>query len=207
MKSIDGYRQNFKSISEVKSGMDIFEIVRQRVELSPAGPGRYRGLCPFHSEKSPSFFVDAKRQRYQCFGCGERGDVFDFLQKTRGVSLKDILKDLTGGAIVRWAAPDREEARRRMLVHRFREWERSYSELLCQWVGAVNRLLFRACKGPDDLDRYAEIIRLKGVCENHLHSLAYNSDRGKIWVVRPDQIRKRGLPCLTERMKRFLQKG
>lgn len=158
--------------------MDITKIVRQQVELTPAGPGRYRGLCPFHSEKSPSFFVDFKRQKFHCFGCGESGDVFDFLKKTRGCSFRDILKDMTGGA-VRFTPPDREEARRRMLVHRFREWERSYSELLCQWVGAVNRLLFRACKGSDDLSKYAEIIRLKGITENHLDRLAYGSDREK----------------------------
>jgi hypothetical protein len=93
-------------------------------------------------------------------------------------SFREAVHSLTGGP-VRWTPPDREEARRRALVKKFREWENWYSEILCQWTGAVNRLLFRACKGPDDLDRYAEIIRLKGVAENHLHVLAYGDTRQK----------------------------
>jgi len=57
------------------------DIVRRYVELKRAGTGSWKGLCPFHAEKTPSFNVHEQRQYFHCFGCGEKGDVFSFLVK------------------------------------------------------------------------------------------------------------------------------
>src|SRR5579864_6214774 len=67
----------------VKQQADIVRIVGDYVKLKKAGAQNYSGLCPFHSEKSPSFSVHATRQFYHCFGCGQSGDVFSFLQHER----------------------------------------------------------------------------------------------------------------------------
>ncbi len=80
-------------IEEIKQKIDIVEIVGQRVKLTKAGK-HYKGLCPFHSEKSPSFTVSPELQIYKCFGCGEGGDVFNFLEKFEGMEFSEALKTL-----------------------------------------------------------------------------------------------------------------
>lgn len=68
-------------IDEVRSRINIADIVGDYVTLKGAGVGSLKGLCPFHDERSPSFHVRPQVGRYHCFGCGEDGDVFSFLQK------------------------------------------------------------------------------------------------------------------------------
>lgn len=80
-------------VEEIKGKVDIVELIGQRVSLKKAGR-HYKGLCPFHSEKSPSFIVSSERQSYKCFGCGEGGDVFSFLQKYEGLSFLEALETL-----------------------------------------------------------------------------------------------------------------
>ncbi len=76
----------------VKAQADIVKIVGEHVRLRKAGAQNYSGLCPFHSEKSPSFSVHAVRQFYHCFGCGQSGDVFAFLQKVESLSFPEAVK-------------------------------------------------------------------------------------------------------------------
>ncbi|MHB1171860.1 MAG: DNA primase [Lacisediminihabitans sp.] len=68
-------------IDEVRARINIADIVGDYVTLKGAGVGSLKGLCPFHDERSPSFHVRPQVGRYHCFGCGEDGDVFTFLQK------------------------------------------------------------------------------------------------------------------------------
>ncbi|MDT4899526.1 MAG: primase [Pseudonocardiales bacterium] len=68
-------------IDEVRARINIVDIVGDYVTLKGAGVGSLKGLCPFHDERSPSFHVRPQVGRYHCFGCGEDGDVFSFLQK------------------------------------------------------------------------------------------------------------------------------
>ncbi|MGD0498227.1 MAG: DNA primase [Bryobacteraceae bacterium] len=77
---------------QLKSSVDIVNVVGEYVRLKKSGAQRYLGLCPFHSEKTPSFTVHAARQFYKCFGCGEGGDVFNFVQKIEGISFYEALK-------------------------------------------------------------------------------------------------------------------
>ncbi|MBE3597645.1 MAG: DNA primase [Limnochordaceae bacterium] len=75
---------------QVRSRADIVEIVSEFVALRPAGRS-YKGLCPFHSEKTPSFTVSPDRQLFYCFGCGAGGNVFTFLMKLQGIGFTDAL--------------------------------------------------------------------------------------------------------------------
>ncbi|MCU1514547.1 MAG: primase [Microbacteriaceae bacterium] len=68
-------------IDEVRARINLADIVGDYVTLKGAGVGSLKGLCPFHDERSPSFHVRTQVGRYHCFGCGEDGDVFTFLQK------------------------------------------------------------------------------------------------------------------------------
>lgn len=80
-------------VEQVKSKIDIVEIIGERVVLKKAGR-HFKGLCPFHSEKSPSFIVSSERQSFKCFGCQEGGDVLTFLQKYDGMSFLESLEML-----------------------------------------------------------------------------------------------------------------
>lgn len=84
-------------IREVKEATDIVQIIGEKVQLQRAGRN-LKANCPFHSEKSPSFFVSPDIQVYRCFGCGESGDVFTFLQKYEGLTFAESLKVLADRA-------------------------------------------------------------------------------------------------------------
>ncbi|NTU46166.1 DNA primase [Candidatus Roizmanbacteria bacterium] len=80
--------------NEVKARTDIVELVGSYVELKKAGRN-YKGLCPFHHEKSPSFMVAPERQLWRCFGaCGEGGDAISFLMKYENITFTEALKEL-----------------------------------------------------------------------------------------------------------------
>ncbi|ANF30756.1 DNA primase [Leifsonia xyli] len=83
-------------IEEVKARTNIADIVGDYVSLKTGGVGALKGLCPFHDEKSPSFYVRPGVGRYHCFGCGEGGDVYEFLLKMDHVSFTDAVERLAG---------------------------------------------------------------------------------------------------------------
>jgi DNA primase len=80
-------------IDEIRARADIVEIVGEHVALKRAGKD-FRALCPFHNEKTPSFYVVPSKGFYKCFGCGESGDVFTFLMQRGGVSFQDAVREL-----------------------------------------------------------------------------------------------------------------
>ena len=81
---------NFKET--LKQQADIVRIVGDYVKLRKAGAQNFSGLCPFHSEKTPSFSVHASRQFYHCFGCGASGDVFSFVQKVENITFPESVR-------------------------------------------------------------------------------------------------------------------
>lgn len=80
-------------IKRVIDELDIVDIVSETVALTKSG-SNFKGLCPFHSESSPSFIVSPKKKIFKCFGCGEAGDALSFHMKTKKVEFMDAIKDL-----------------------------------------------------------------------------------------------------------------
>jgi len=78
-------------ISEIKNSVNIVDVIGEVVQLTKAGRN-FLGLCPFHSEKTPSFNVVEDKQFYHCFGCGKSGDVFKFIEDYRGVSFMEAVQ-------------------------------------------------------------------------------------------------------------------
>jgi len=80
-------------LEEIRNRCDIVDIISDYVHLKPAGKG-FKGLCPFHGEKTPSFMVSPEKQLFHCFGCGEGGNVFNFLMKYEKISFFEAVKML-----------------------------------------------------------------------------------------------------------------
>ncbi|WP_104042853.1 DNA primase [Arthrobacter sp. ZGTC412] len=108
-----------EDIDEVRQRTDIKEVVDGYVTLKGAGLGTFKGLCPFHDERSPSFTVRPQVGRYHCFGCGEDGDVIAFVQKQDHSSFQEAVEKLASriGYELRYedggTGPSREEVGRR----------------------------------------------------------------------------------------------
>lgn len=84
-------------VEEVKSKTDIVSIISERIDIKKAGRN-WKANCPFHGEKTPSFMVTPELQIFKCFGCGESGDVFSFLEKYEGMEFSESLKYLANRA-------------------------------------------------------------------------------------------------------------
>lgn len=76
---------------EIKSRLDIVEIISQYLNLKAAG-SNFRAICPFHNEKTPSFMVSPEKQIWHCFGCGKGGDIFSFIMEMEGLDFVEALK-------------------------------------------------------------------------------------------------------------------
>jgi len=91
---------------EIKSRLAIEDVVQRYVDLKRSGSS-YKGLCPFHGEKTPSFYVTPSRGMYKCFGCGKSGDIFTFVEEIERVDFPEALRRLADQAGVQ--LPDRTE--------------------------------------------------------------------------------------------------
>ena len=110
-------RYTDESRDRVREAIDFVELVAARMggELRRSGPRQYMGLCPFHDERTPSFSVEPVEKLFHCFGCGESGDVFDFVMKTENVDFGgalELLADRSGVKLERVAEDPREAERR-----------------------------------------------------------------------------------------------
>ena len=81
------------NVEEIKSRLNIVDIVGEYVRLTKAG-SHWKGICPFHNEKSPSFMVNEEKQIFHCFGCAKGGDVFSFVQEIESMEFREVLKIL-----------------------------------------------------------------------------------------------------------------
>ncbi len=98
------------TVDSIKERLDIVEVVSSYLKLEKAGQN-FKGKCPFHNEKTPSFFVSPSRQSYYCFGCGAKGDIFSIVEEMEGVDFKGALKTLAERAGVELEYSNRGESK------------------------------------------------------------------------------------------------
>ncbi|MBI5358903.1 DNA primase [Candidatus Amesbacteria bacterium] len=104
-------------VQEIKQKIDIVELIQEHMQLKKAGRN-YKGLCPFHGEKTPSFMVNPELQIFKCFGCQVGGDAFTFLQKIEGMDFYESLQTLAkraGVELISYRPTGQEELRERLI--------------------------------------------------------------------------------------------
>ncbi|MBQ0930918.1 DNA primase [Ideonella alba] len=138
-------------IQDLLSRTDVVEVVGRHVELKKAGIN-FKGLCPFHGEKTPSFIVSPSRQTYHCFGCGAHGDALRFLTEHHGLSFIEAVKDLAQSAGMVVPEDDASPAERAMAAQQ-RERESSLSEVLSRACDHYRRQLKGSPRAIDYLKR------------------------------------------------------
>lgn len=202
------------AVEEIKDRLNIVDIVSPKVSLKKAGR-TLKGLCPFHSEKTPSFVVFPDQGNYHCFGCGAGGDVFTFVMKTQNVDFAEALQVLAQRAGVVLAPPrtetetDRQQARLReineassqffhhLLLHS-QEGSIGRSYLSSRGLGAETMERFQLGYAPDSWDALSRYLAEKGygVAELAAAGLVIERDRGGYY----DRFRRRVIfPIRDER--------
>jgi DNA primase len=121
-------------VDELKSHLDIVQIVGERVPLRKAGGASWKGLCPFHGEKTPSFNVHGDKQFFHCFGCGASGDVIEFVKRSDSLPFPDAVRQLAGRAGM--TVPEAEDSRAEGESAREREALLKVHEVAAAWFKA-----------------------------------------------------------------------
>jgi len=121
-------------VDDLKSHLDIVQVVGERVPLRKAGGASWKGLCPFHGEKTPSFNVHADKQFFHCFGCGASGDVIEFVKRSDSLTFPDAVRQLAGRAGM--TVPEAEDGRADAESARDREALLKVHEVAAAWFKA-----------------------------------------------------------------------
>jgi len=180
-------------IDEIKSRIDIQDLISEYVELKRAG-SNFKGLCPFHSEKTPSFMVNPARQIYHCFGCNKGGDIFAFIMDYENINFSEALEklaDRAGVKIEKHAGNDPDRGLKDNLYSINAEAQRFFSANLQNSAAALSYLKERGLSGEsisqfslgsagagrDDLMRH---LRAAGFSEGLMKTsgLVYFGDSG-----------------------------
>lgn len=144
--------------------IDIRHIIGQYVELKKSGKWLI-GLCPFHDEKTPSFFV--YRKRFKCFGCSESGDVVDFIQKIEGLDFKGALKRLgikNGAFTYEEQKRIKDNKLRQKAIKDLRNWEDRFSDEVAILLRCCRKCV-ASIKTEAEMEKYASIFHAKPLLE------------------------------------------
>ncbi len=164
---------------QIKEKLNISDVISGYLRLIKAGAS-YRALCPFHSEKTPSFMVSPSRQSWHCFGCGIGGDIFTFVEKIEGIEFIDALKILAEKAGVELEYSD---PKARSEKDRLYEICEASTQFFTASLGKVNQILdylykrglknetideWRIGYAPDSWDSLLTFLKSKGYRETEM---------------------------------------
>lgn len=135
MSGKGGYFSN-ESVERVRTSSDIVTVIGRYVSLKRSGRS-IKGLCPFHREKTPSFFVSPDRQMYHCFGCGAGGDVFSFLMNYLSFSFTEAVEELATEAGIKLERTGRDTTRTDIFREILAEAQKYYRKQLSEKAGTA----------------------------------------------------------------------
>ena len=196
------------SIERLRQTVDMAELVGAKTELKRSGQ-QLMGICPFHDERSPSFSVDPVQKVFHCFGCGEGGDLFKFVQLTEGLNFREAIESLSDryGVAMELTEEDPQAAQRRVKRDRLLEllertaafyvrnlWESPEAESSREYLkarGLDEALLreFRVGYAPSAWDKVLVASRQSGYSEEELWDagLTAKNQKGNVY----DRFRRR----------------
>ena len=172
-----------KFITDLVERSDIVDVVSGYVQLTKHSGANLFGLCPFHSEKTPSFSVNRTKQIYHCFGCGKGGGVINFIMEIENLGYRDAVELLArrAGMAMPEEANDRESRRRGRLLALNKDAARFFYEQLSTPAGQAGRDYMRSRRigaavaksfglgyAPDSWDSLRKAMRAKGYTEQEL---------------------------------------
>jgi DNA primase len=183
-------------VDEIKNRLDVVEVIEEYLPNLKQVGGNWKGLCPFHNEKTPSFMVSREKQIWHCFGCGEGGDIFSFVMKYENLEFPEALKILAkkAGITLRYEEP-RLTNQKTKILDILEAAAKFYHNLLLNSpeAEAARKYLFekRGLKketvedfflgfSPDSWDGVIKFLRGKNFVENDifLAGLAIKKERG-----------------------------
>lgn len=164
-------------IEEIKSRLNIVDVVGGYLKLEKAG-GNFKACCPFHNERTPSFFLSPSRQTYHCFGCNRGGDVISFVEEIEGLDFQGALKvlaDRAGVTLTREKVGAKDE---REAIHHALELATKFYEAVLPKFPEAEKYLeergltsetikhFRVGFAPDEWRSLGDFLAKKGVSES-----------------------------------------
>ncbi|OQA04904.1 MAG: DNA primase [bacterium ADurb.Bin400] len=187
-------------IEEIKRRLDIAEVISSYLTLKKAG-ANLKGICPFHHEKTPSFMVSPERQTFKCFGCGEGGDIFTFIEKVEGLDFYNALKILADRAGVKLTRQSvqrgdtEHKADRKTRIFEVNDWAKKlYHKILLEHPKAERARSYLRGRGltdqtikefeigyaPDSWSLLIEFLKKKGYTEDEMSQagLVVRKDNG-----------------------------
>lgn len=145
----------YADLDEIRARSDLVEVVAQYVALKRAGKN-YKGLCPFHAEKTPSFTVNPQIQRWRCFGCGQYGDVFDFVMRIENVTFLEaaqILARRLGLELRIGSVPPQQQTHREQLL-RVNTLAAQFFQAMLSRYPLAQRILQQRAVRPETQQRF-----------------------------------------------------
>lgn len=178
-------------LEEIKSKIDITDYIGKYVQLKQAGRN-FKGVCPFHSEKTPSFMVSPEKQLWRCFGaCNEGGDVFSFVQKIEGLSFPEAMELLAEKAGVKLEKKNYEKTESRAKLYSANEMARDFyydnlfskrGESALQYLlerGLTKKTIqeFRIGLAPNGKNELITLLKEHGLSEGELQKAGLAAQR------------------------------
>jgi len=163
-------------IEEIKSRLNIVDVASGYIKLEKAG-GSYKACCPFHSEKTPSFFISSSRQTYHCFGCNRGGDVISFVEEIEGLDFSGALRVLAERAGVELTRERSETKNERAEIYRALELAAKFYEAVLPKFPDASAYLkergltddtiqqFHIGFAPDEWRALSDFLTKKGISE------------------------------------------
>ncbi len=191
-------------IQEISDRTSMVEIVNQYTSLKPSGNG-FTGICPFHSEKTPSFSVDEDKKLYYCFGCHKGGNLFQFIMDVESLSFAESVKFLGQKAGIEIIENEEESRQNSQLTALYELYERvsgTFNYLLTRsrsGTGALQYLINRGISeesikqfnlgyAPDDPDWLFSFLRKKGYSADFLNQSGLFSRRNNTFPLFRDRL-------------------
>ncbi len=208
-------------IDEIKAKNDIVEVIGGYVKIMPAG-SNFKGLCPFHREKTPSFMVSREKQIFHCFGCSKGGDVITFMQEIEGLEFKEALKILAEKAGIDYriwqkAGFNPKDVSQREIVRQILEKTASFFEqkllekegetamkyLADRGVNNESRKIFRLGYAPNTFTALFDFLKQNGFTEKEIlaSGSVYKKDNQNIYI---DRFRNRLIFPITDSLGRIV---